>query len=133
MHKHKEEEWERVQICWYICKGFLKGVTANLCDVINEQFYPQLKHCHTANRNTTPFQILNYLDSTWFPLDIQAKKKLKDADFSKWDSHEHLTAFRKYLDYDQTSLVQSDITISDEDKLQFYLEQMYNSNFFQQG
>jgi ribosomal protein L31 len=48
----------------------------------------------------------------------------------KWDRHEHLTAFGKRLDDDQTTLVRSDITISDEDKLQFYLEQMYDSNMF---
>ena len=53
--KHKEEEWERLCTCWYICKGFLKGVTANLRDAIDKQFYSQLKQCHTAYRNTTPF------------------------------------------------------------------------------
>ncbi len=39
MRKCKEEEWE-----WYICKGFLKGVTADLGDAISEQFYSQLKN-----------------------------------------------------------------------------------------
>jgi hypothetical protein len=129
MRKRKEEEWERVQTCWYICKGFLKGVTANLCDAIDKQFYSQLKHCHTAYRNTTPFQILDHLNLTWCPLDVLAKKKLKDTSFSKWDSHKHLT-FGKHLDNNQTSLVQSDITILDKDKLQFHLERMYSSNIF---
>ena len=116
--------------CWYICKGFLKGVTANLCNAINEQFYSQLKHRHTAYCNTTPFQILEHLNSTWCPLNVQAKKKLKDAYFAQWDHHEHLTAFGKRLDDNQTALIRSDITISDKDKLQFYLKQMYNSNMF---
>ena len=48
-----EEEWECVQSCRYICKGFLKGVTVNLPDALDEQFYSQLKHRHTAYRNTT--------------------------------------------------------------------------------
>ena len=60
-----EEEWERVQTCWHICKGFLKGVTANLRDALDKQFYSQLKHRHTAYRSTTPFQILKHLDTTW--------------------------------------------------------------------
>jgi hypothetical protein len=38
------------------------------------------------------------------------------------------TAFGKRLDDDQNTLVRSDIMISDEDKLQFYLEQIYDSN-----
>ena len=61
---------------------------------------------------------------------MQAKKKLKDAYFAQWDRYEHLTAFGKRLDDNQTALIRSDITISDEDKLQFYLEQMYDSNMF---
>ena len=77
--KRKEEEWEHVHTCWYIHKGFLKGVTTNLRGATDEQFYSQLKHCHTAYRNTTSFQILKHLNSTWCPLNVQAKKKLKDG------------------------------------------------------
>ena len=128
--KRLEEEWERVRTCWYIRKGFLKGVTANLRDALGEQFYAQLKHRHSAYRNITPFQILEHLNTIWCPLDVQAKKKLKDAYFAKWDGNEHLTAFGKRLDDDQNTLIRSDITISDEDKLQFYLEQIYDSNLF---
>jgi hypothetical protein len=61
---------------------------------------------------------------------VQAKKNLKNAYFTKWDGNEHLTAFRKRLDDDQNMLIRSDITISDEDKLQFYLQQIYDSNLF---
>ena len=57
--------------------------------MLDEQFYSQLKHRHTAYPNTTPFQILEHLDTTWCPLDVQAKKKLNDAYFAPWDSHEH--------------------------------------------
>jgi hypothetical protein len=38
--------------------------------------------------------------------------------------------FGKCLDDDQQTLIHSNVTIADEDKLQFYLEQMYNSNHF---
>jgi hypothetical protein len=48
----------------------------------------------------------------------------------KWDSNEHLTAFGKRLDDDQKALVRSDITILDDNKLQFYLEEIYDSNKF---
>jgi hypothetical protein len=36
--KRKVEEWERTHAYWYIQKGFLKGVTANLHDPINKQY-----------------------------------------------------------------------------------------------
>ncbi len=78
----------------------------------------QVTHTHT------PFQILKHLNTIWCPLDVQAKKNLKNAYFTKWDGNEHLTAFGKRLDDNQNMLIQLDITISDEDKLQFYLEQI---------
>jgi hypothetical protein len=110
----------RIQTCWYIRKGFLKEVTANLCDALDEQFYAQLKHCHSAYHNITPFQIFKHLNMIWCPLNVQTKKKLKDTYFTKWESNEHLTAFGKRLDDDQNMLIQSKVPISNEDKLQFY-------------
>jgi hypothetical protein len=99
----------------------LKGVTANLRNALDEQFYAQLKHCHSAYPNITPVQILEHLNTIWCPLDVQAKKKLKDAYFAKCESNEHLTAFGKRLDENQNMLVRF---------LQFYLEQIYESNHF---
>ena len=52
------------------------------------------------------------------------------AYYTEWDSEIHLTAFGKCLDDDQIRIERFGITISDEDKLQFYLEQMYASNHF---
>jgi hypothetical protein len=63
--KHLKEEWECTQTCWYIRKGFLKGVTANMRDVLDEQFYLQRKHRHLAHRNITPFQLLEHLNTIW--------------------------------------------------------------------
>jgi hypothetical protein len=99
-------------------------------DTHDEQFYSQLKHSHLAYCNITPIQILEHLNMIWCSLNVQSKKKLKNAYFAKWDSLEHLTAFGKWLDDDQTALVQSDITISDNNKLQFYLEQIYDLSIF---
>jgi hypothetical protein len=128
--KWKEEEWELVRTSWFIRKGFLRVIVDNLRDALDEQYYSQLRNRLTAYRNVTPFQILEHLNDCWCPLDVRAKKALKDAYYTKWDGDEHLTAFGKRLDDDQRALVRSDVTIADEDKLQFYLEQMYDSNHF---
>ncbi len=61
---------------------------------------------------------------------MQAKKELRKAYYTKWDTDEHLTAFGKRLDDDQRALVRSNVTIADDDKLQFYLEEIYDSNKF---
>ena len=52
--------------------------------------------------------------------------------YSKWDADEHLTAFGKRLNNNQRALVQSDVTIADDGKLQFYLEEIYDSRFDKQ-
>ena len=62
---------------------------------------------------------------------MKAKKELKKAYYTKWDhAVKHLTAFGKRLNDDQGSLLQSDVTIADDDKLQFYLDEIYDSNRF---
>jgi hypothetical protein len=63
-------------------------------------------------------------------LNVQAKKVLKKEYYTKWDANELLTAFGKRLNDDQHALVCSDITITNNNKLQFYLEEIYNSNCF---
>jgi hypothetical protein len=126
--KHKEEEWDLVHTARLIHKGFLKGVINNLRDALNKQYYCQLKHCLTAYCNITPFQILEHLNNCWCPLNIQANKELCKAYYSKWDSDEQLTAFGKRLDDDQKALVRLDFTIPNNNKLQFYLKEIYDSN-----
>jgi hypothetical protein len=129
--KGKEEEWDLAQTAWFIQKRFLRGVVGNLRITLDKQYYAQLKHCLTAYHNISPFQILEYLNNRWCPLDIKAKKALKDAYYTKWtSSKEHLTAFGKRLNNDQRALIPSDVTIAAKDKLQFYLKEMYNSNHF---
>ena len=58
------------------------------------------------------------------------QENLQLADYTEWDNKIHLTVFRKRLDDNQIRIERFRITISDEDKLQFYLEQMYASNHF---
>jgi hypothetical protein len=78
----------------------------------------------------TPIQLLKHLNSQWCPLNVHAKKKLKQDYYTKWDIKIHLTASRKRLDNKQMCIECFRITISDKDKLQFYLKQMYASNSF---
>ncbi len=128
--KRKEEDWDLIRTSWFIRKGFLCGIVDNLRDTLDEQYYLQLKHHLTAYRNVTPFQILEHLNDQWCPLAVKAKKALKDAYYTNWDGNKHLIAFGKRLDDEQKALVRSDVTITDKDKLQFYLEEMHDSNHF---
>jgi hypothetical protein len=81
--KCKKEDCDLICTAWFIWKGFLQGIVDNLCDTLNKQYYSQLKHCLMAYPNVTPFQILEYLNDCWCPLDVKAKKELKDAYYTK--------------------------------------------------
>jgi hypothetical protein len=81
--KCKEKEWDLVRTLWFIRKGFLKGAIDNLCNALDKQYYCQLKHRLTAYRNITLFQILKNLNDHWCPLNVQAKKELRKAYYSK--------------------------------------------------
>ena len=84
-----------------------------------------------TNNIIPSYQILEHLNNRWCPLNVKAKKEIKKAYYTKWNhAAEHLMAFGKRLDNNQCSLVQSDVTIADDDKLQFYLEEIYDSNRF---
>jgi hypothetical protein len=128
--KRMEQEWQRTCETLAIREGFLRNNAANMRNALDKNWYSQLKYIHTPYRNVTPIQILKHLNSRWCPLDIHAKKKLKQDYYTKWDDEIHLTAFGKRLDDKQTRIECFGITISNKDKLQFYLEQMYISNSF---
>ena len=49
---------------------------------------------------------------------------MKASYYEKWNPTNHSPDFGKRLDEDQAQLAISNITISNEDKLQFYIEQM---------
>jgi hypothetical protein len=49
---------------------------------------------------------------------------LKKEYYTKWDAGEHLTAFGKRLNNDQRALIRLNVTIADNNKLQFYLEEI---------
>ncbi len=103
--KHMEDKWEEKRESWYICKGFLRGVTMNMSNVLDKQYYSQLKNVNTAYRNTTPIKILEHLDTRWCPLDIQARKILKKEFYTDWDSSDiHITAFGMKLNKEQSQL-----------------------------
>jgi hypothetical protein len=115
--KQTKQEWDRTRETWAIKKGFLRGVAANFQDALDKNWYSQLKSVHTTYPNTTPIQILDHLNTRWCPLDVHAKKNLKQAYYAEWDGEMHLTVFGKHLNNNQVRIEQYGITISNEDKL----------------
>ncbi len=99
-----------------------------MCDALDEAYYSQLKLITTAYRNMIPIQILEHLDTQWCPLEVRTKKQLKADFYADWDSTiMHITAFGLKLDKEQKQLELLGIVISIDNKLQFYMEQIYAS------
>jgi hypothetical protein len=66
----------------------------NMHNVLDKQYYSQLKNINTAYCNTTPIKILEHLDTRWCPINIQARKILKDEYYTDWNSSDvHITTF----------------------------------------
>ncbi len=77
----------------------------NMRNVLDKQYYLQLKHINIAYRNTIPIQILKHLDTRWCPLVVRARKFLKAEFHANWYSTVmHLTAFGMKLNKEQAHI-----------------------------
>ncbi len=85
---------------------------------------------HNSRASTPSTATQSPYKSSNISLNVHAKKNLRLAYYTEWDSEIHLTAFRKRLDDDQIRIKRFGLIIPDKDKLQFYLKQMYASNHF---
>jgi hypothetical protein len=103
----------------------------NMPNALNKVYYSQLKHTTTAYCNVPPIQILKHLNTRWCLLNVCAWKLLKAVFYADWESSTmHTIAFGLKLDKKQKRLKVLGIKISNKDKLQFYMEQIYTSNMF---
>ena len=116
--------------CYYTLCGVEEGLTANFRAAIDEQYYKQLKKPIVGYRGIKIKDYFDHLDTKWCKLDTNSISEMKAEYYQKWVGEEHVTDFGKRLDDEQTALSENDITISNTDKQQFYIEQMYASRQF---
>ena len=129
--RKKMAEWEAKREAWYTLCGVEEGLCKNFRDAVDEQYYRQLKKPIIGYRGIKIKTYLDHLETKWCKLDTNAITEMKASYYEKWNPTNHITDFVKRLDKDQAQLATSNITISNEDKLQFYIEQMYASRTFQ--
>ena len=76
-------------------------------------------------------EYINHLDKKWCKLTMAVIKRMKEEYYQLWHfDTEHITDFIQWLDEDQQRLTNNSITISDKDKMQHFVEQMYASGMF---
>ena len=71
-----------------------------------------------------------HLNDTWCKIDTKKVKKMLTTFNESWDQCMHITKFAKNLEKDQTYLQTTGIVISEASKLQFYTDQMIDSEMF---
>ena len=87
---------------------------------------PQVQECPSQEVPRTPKQKMCRLNT-------KTIKKMKEDYYIDWSQIKHITDFRVELDRGQEELLKDNIKISDEDKLQHYLEQIYDTGLFAKG
>ena len=64
-------------------------------------------------------------------MDTKTRKKMRAEFYKPWDQITHISKFGKHLTKEQKYLRTWGIEIDDEEKIQFYIEQMIDSCMFE--
>ena len=126
----KAAEYEEIREAWYTRKGVQQGIGENIRDALDESYYSQLRVPIIAYKGVKIVDYFNHLNNKWCKIDTRTIKAMKKEYYEPWDPQHHITELYKRLDDDQAALAANNIPISDEDKLQFFIEQMYESKNF---
>ena len=117
---------------WHIRRGLHRGLSENFRDALDEDYYEELEDEFTGYRTVKPIEFLDHLKTEWVLLDTKAKKKMRDGFFVTWDGNANLKRYGKELTKSQKELKTNKIVISDDEKLQWYIQQMYDDARFDQ-
>ena len=117
---------------WHTRRGALRGLSENVRDALDEKYYLHLKKPIIAYKNVELREYITHLDSKWCKLDTRVVKKMKEHYYRGWEVHidEHIEEFVKRLNEEQKSLVRDQVKVTDDDKLQHFMEEMYDCNIF---
>ena len=123
----QNEKWKRD---FHVYSGFCRGVKENMMQALDARYYKQLKHKTFKYRDVTPRMFIEHLESKWVFLDEMLKQQLKDEFVRGWEPDEHISAFARRLNDDQEKLAFDGIIISDVDKNQHFVNEIWKSAFF---
>ena len=125
--KAQNENWKRD---YAVYSGFCKGVRENMMKALDARYYEQLSHQRYKYRDVLPQDFIEHLETKWVFLDKIHVQQLKDEYYKKWSADEHISAFARRLNEDQEKLASDGVTISNVDKNQHYMMQIWKSEMF---
>ena len=112
--------------------GFCKGIRENMMKALYARYYEQLSQQRFKYMHVLPRDFITHLETKWVFLDEMQVQQLKDEYYKGWSADEHISAFARRLDKDQAKLASDGVTISNVDKNQHYMLQIWKSEMFSQ-
>ena len=108
-------------------EGFREGFGENYRKAFDPKYYEQLWEETFKYKRVLPITYITHLETRHVLLDTMVIARLRKEALRGWEAEEHITSFGTRLDRQQRKLAtfSPPIHISDEDKLQRYLEEMW--------
>ena len=119
--KKKAAEYEELREAWYTRKGLILGIGENIQDALDERYYEQLRRKIVGYKGVKITDYFKHLVEKWCKIDTSTIKQMKKEYYEPWDPEEHIIEFVKRLNDDQDALEANGITISNDDKIQFFI------------
>ena len=118
-----------------VITGFCRGASELIRNNLDSEYYEDLEHVRYGYDRIKPREYIEHLEAEHCPLDERATKSAREYYFRGWERTrsprpEGLKKFGKRLDEEQEALGLDGITISDADKKEHYLMQIYTSGVF---
>ena len=107
-----------------------EGIWYNIRDAIDLPYYKQLKVKAVGYKKVNISEYLKYLDEKWCKIDTNTRKRTKYAYYEKWIREEHKKVFGNRINNNKDNLYNSKIFITNEYKLRFYIDKIYNIKTF---
>ena len=118
---------------WAVVSGFIRAMGELICNAVDSKFYKDLQHHVYGYNDVWPIDHFDEIDQH-VPLDEPARKECRDHYLRGWQlsssKPETIRKFKRRLDDEQVALQRGGITISNADKEQHYILQIYRSGKF---
>ena len=118
-----------------VVAGFCRGAGELFQRAVDSEYYEDLEHVSYGYDDVLPIEYFDHLEEEHCPLDERAIKEVRAHYFRGWERSkapkpEGIRKFGKRLDEEQEALDRDDVKISDADKIDHYLLEVYQSGVF---
>lgn len=133
--RHLSDQNNLAKRDYAVVTGFCRGASELIRNALDVEYYEDLEHARYGYDEVKPREYIEHLEDEHCPLDEQAKKSARKHYFRGWERTreprpEGLNKFGKRLDEEQEALDRDGIVVSDADKAEHYLVQVYESGVF---